>query len=107
MKRGTVVGLAAVVAAGVVCALAFASSALSNTRTSEARVVMPTVIGMRMDRATHKLHTVGLRVNEECSGVFGCIIKANWWICEQHPRAGTRVVKYSVVMIYGMREGEC
>ena len=52
-----------------------------------------------MDRATRRLHNVGLRVNEECSGLFGCIIKANWWICTQSPRAGRKLNRYTVVMI--------
>jgi len=48
-----------------------------------------------------------LRVNEECTGLFGCIVKARWWICSQSPRAGTRVVKYRVVVIYGERSVWC
>jgi hypothetical protein len=58
---------------------------------------------MRMDRATRVLHARGLRVNEECSGLLGCIIKANWWICTQSPRAGRPVAPYSVVTIFGRR----
>jgi hypothetical protein len=72
-----------------------------------ARPVMPNVVGMRMDRATRTLHARGLRVNEECSGLLGCIVKARWWICEQDPRPGTRLARYSVVVIYGERRGEC
>jgi hypothetical protein len=60
-----------------------------------------------MDRATRTLHNRGLRVNEECSGIFGCIIKSRWWVCVQSPRPGKRVAKYSVVVIYAERRGEC
>jgi hypothetical protein len=72
-----------------------------------ARVVVPNVVGFRMDRATRTLHDRGLRVNEECSGLFGCIIKSRWWVCDQSPRAGRRVSKYAVVVIYAERRGEC
>jgi beta-lactam-binding protein with PASTA domain len=74
---------------------------------SVAKVVMPNVVGMRMDRATRRLHNLGLRVNEECSGLFGCIIKANWWICTQNPRPGRKLNRYTVVLIYGKRQGDC
>src|SRR4051794_2100711 len=72
-----------------------------------ARVVVPNVVGFRMDRATRTLHNRGLRVNEECSGVFGCIVKSRWWVCQQSPRAGKRVARYTVVVIYAERRGEC
>jgi hypothetical protein len=60
-----------------------------------------------MDRSTRTLHNRGLRVNEECTGFFGCIVKANWFICTQSPRAGTRVQQYSVIVTYGDRQGRC
>ncbi len=82
-------------------------SATTSALTTDANVRMPFVVGMRMDRATRTLRAKGLRVNEECSGFFGCIIKANWWICAQSPRAGRYVPRYSVVVIYGERRGEC
>src|SRR5512132_707758 len=72
-----------------------------------AKVRMPNVVGFRMDRATRTLHDRGLRVNEECSGLLGCILKSRWWICSQSPRAGRLVPKYSVVVIYGERRGDC
>lgn len=84
---------------------AFAGSKGSSVQT--ASVVMPNVVGFRMDQATRTLHNRGLRVNEECSGLFGCIAKSNWWVCVQSPRAGKRVAKYSVVMIYAERRGDC
>jgi hypothetical protein len=62
---------------------------------------------MRRDKVTRGLHDVGLRVNEVCSGIFGCIVKANWWICEQDPRPSRRLNRYAVAVIYGERRGEC
>jgi beta-lactam-binding protein with PASTA domain len=72
-----------------------------------AQVAVPSVVGMRMDRATRTLKGVGLRVNEECSGLFGCIVKSQWWVCSQDPRPGTRLQRYAVVVIYAERRGEC
>jgi beta-lactam-binding protein with PASTA domain len=72
-----------------------------------ASVVMPKVVGMRMDRATRTLQQRGLRVNEECSGLFGCIVKSRWVVCHQSPAAGKRLQRYTVVVIYGERRGEC
>ena len=74
---------------------------------SAAKVVMPSVVGFRMDRATRAVQARGLRVNEECSGLFGCIVKSRWWVCEQSPRAGQRVAKHTVVVIFAERRGEC
>jgi hypothetical protein len=71
------------------------------------KVRMPNDVGLRMDRATRLLHSKGLRVNEECTGLLGCIIKSNWWICGQAPRAGKLMPKFSVVTIFGARRGEC
>ena len=97
------VGALVLVAGGVAGAHERSAAAGSAT----ARVVVPDVVGLRMDRATRALHQRGLRVNEECTGLFGCIVKARWWICSQSPRAGTRVVKYRVVVIYGERSVWC
>lgn len=82
-------------------------SAPHDTFGTKAKVRVPNVVGFRMDRATRTLHNVRLRVNEECSGLFGCIIKSRWWVCAQSPRAGRYVPRYSVVVIYAERRGEC
>jgi hypothetical protein len=83
------------------------AAAVNDRAAQAAKVVVPNVVGFRMDRATRTLHERGLRVNEECSGLFGCIIKSRWWVCVQSPRPGKRVTKYSVVVIYAERRGEC
>jgi beta-lactam-binding protein with PASTA domain len=82
------------------------ATAAPKTRTA-AQVVVPSVVGMRMDMATRTLHARGLRVNEECSGLFGCIVKSQWWVCSQTPRPGARLAQYRVVVIYAERRGEC
>ncbi len=96
--------MSAVLFVGVINA---SGAARSNPDVATARVVVPKVVGMRMDRATRTLRQRGLRVNEECSGLFGCVVKSQWWICEQSPRAGARVARYSVVVTYAERRGEC
>ena len=107
-KTGLFVAVALIVGGlATFFAVAQPSEALGASRTSTARVVVPRVVGMRMDRATRTLHSRGLRVNEECSGLFGCIVKSNWWVCKQAPRPGTRVRPYRVVVIYAERRGEC
>lgn len=114
--EGGAMRTAAVVIVSAVAACILVSGATSSaaqplkvggSQRSAAKVVMPNVVGMRMDRATRRLRSIGLRVNEECSGIFGCIVKANWWICEQDPRPGRRLNRYTVVVIYGERRGEC
>jgi beta-lactam-binding protein with PASTA domain len=82
-------------------------SAVHQAAGNSANVRVPRVVGYRMDLATRTLHNAGLRVNEECSGIFGCIIKSRWWVCTQRPRAGRYVPRYSVVVIYAERRGEC
>lgn len=97
----------------IVLTLSIAGAASSASPSSAAvsravaKVTVPNVLGLRMDRATKLLHSKGLRVNEECTGLLGCIIKSNWWICGQTPRAGRVVNRNSVVVIFGVRRGEC
>lgn len=94
----------------VVAVLGVASTTSASITASEAagaKVTMPNVIGMRMDRATRLLRSIGLRVNEECDGLLGCIIKSNWYICGQAPKAGRKVNRGSVVVIFGVRRGDC
>jgi len=101
--RGKMLSL--VVASALVITL-WAASATSGSVSGQAQtVVVPNVVGLRMDRATRLLHSRNLRVNEECpEALFGCIIKSNWWICRQYPRAGKRVRRYAVIITYGVRE---
>lgn len=106
MKRYLVIlGISAVAAAA---GLGDGRSATAlDVTTPAASIVVPNVVGMRMDRATRTLRQRGLRVNEECSGLFGCIVKSQWWVCQQSPRAGKRLQRYSVVVTYAERRGNC
>lgn len=98
---------AVVLTLSVMGAASSASPPPTTAPRAVAKVTVPNVIGLRMDRATKLLHSKGLRVNEECTGILGCIIKSNWWICGQTPRPGRLVNKNSVVVIFGVRRGAC
>jgi beta-lactam-binding protein with PASTA domain len=100
-------GAATIAVLAAVLGLAQPSHATRAPVGTAARVVVPNVVGMRMDRATRTLHVRGLRVNEECSGLFGCVMKSRWWVCSQDPRPGTRLQRYRVVVIYAERRGRC
>lgn len=106
---GLFVGLLVVltIASGAATAGSSAPTRATTTAASAAKVRVPRVVGYRMDRATRTLRNARLRVNEECSGLFGCIVKSRWWVCVQSPRAGRYVPQYSVVVIYAERRGEC
>jgi hypothetical protein len=84
-----------------------AAASLAAPVAPSASVKVPNVVGMRLDRATRTLQRAGLRVNEECSGLFGCIAKSRWVACVQTPRAGRRVLRWSVVVVYAERRGRC
>jgi beta-lactam-binding protein with PASTA domain len=95
--------LAAVIAIGVVQA----ASATGDAAAAVVKVQVPSVVGLRLDRATRAMHDRGLRVNEECNGVFGCIIKRRWVVCDQDPEPGSRVRRGFVVAVYADRPGKC
>jgi hypothetical protein len=89
--------------------LVLATTALgtpSATERTASRVTVPNV-GYRLDPATRTLHKKRLRVNEECNGLFGCIVKSRWVVCDQDPRAGARVRSLSIVVVYADRPGRC
>ena len=99
MQKRSVLALAAL--AVTPCA---AASALPREPTA---TVVPNVVGLRMDRATETLRTRDLRVTETCAGIFGCMFRTRWWVCLQSPAAGQRVARFSVVVTYAKRRGEC
>lgn len=108
MKLLVLAALVVATSVGLATTESFASTDDARTATVDvAKVRVPNVIGFRMDRATRTLRNRGLRVNEECSGLFGCIVKSRWWVCVQAPRPGKLVRKYSVVVIYAERRDEC
>lgn len=47
---------------------------------------VPDVTGKRLDVAEDVLDTSGLHYNTAGGGVFGVIVRSNWYVCEQVPR---------------------
>lgn len=107
MNLNKLCAVALVALALIVGGVSAAEARSDVQRPMAVNVVVPNVVGMRMDLATRTLRQRGLRVNEECSGLLGCIVKSRWWVCTQTPRAGARLAKYRVVVIYAERRGEC
>jgi PASTA domain-containing protein len=107
MRKAILIATIVIVAVSAAVLVLAPNSGATKRGPRIATVVVPNVVGMRMDRATRTLKSRGLRVNEECSGLFGCWVKSRWWICAQSPRAGRRLRRYAVVVIYGERRGEC
>ncbi len=55
---------------------------------SQPRVV-PEVRGARLDIAESRLDRAGLEYETSGGGTFGVVVRSNWWVCNQDPRAGT------------------
>lgn len=51
---------------------------------------VPNVTGKRLDVAVDRLEDVGLEYDLLGGGTFGVVVKANWYVCEQHPAGGSR-----------------
>jgi beta-lactam-binding protein with PASTA domain len=92
--------LAAVLAIGV-------AASARDAVAAPVKVQVPDVVGLRLDRASRTMHDRGLRVNEECNGLFGCIVKRRWVVCDQDPAPGSRVRRGFVVALYSDRPGKC
>src|SRR5689334_11705879 len=72
-----------------------------------ALVRVPALRGKRIPLAEVLIRRAGLRVGrEDCNCTFGMVIKSNWVVCMQWPKArklvrrGTRVATYSDREIY-------
>jgi len=72
--------------------------------TSDPRVV-PSVVGKRLDVAELKLHANGIRYKEIGGGVFGIIVRSNWQVCQQLPKAGS--VTNARIKLVVDRPGNC
>jgi beta-lactam-binding protein with PASTA domain len=80
----------------------------STTQTSGAgsdSKVVPSVVGERLDLAESNLQTVGLRYKEIGGGVFGIVVRSNWQVCQQIPKAGDETS--GAVKLVVDRPGEC
>jgi beta-lactam-binding protein with PASTA domain len=72
--------------------------------TSVGKVKVPQLRCRRLDVAEDMLHSKGLRVRERGGGVFGIVVKSNWRVVTQSPRAGSRVPRGTRVTVYVDRD---
>jgi beta-lactam-binding protein with PASTA domain len=68
---------------------------------STASIVVPRVVGMRMDAATRTLKARGFRVFLNCGAGYDCTATHQLYVSAQAPRAGARFPARTVITIYG------
>jgi beta-lactam-binding protein with PASTA domain len=59
---------------------------------------VPNVTGKRLDVAVDRLEDLGLEYDLLGGGTFGVVVKANWYVCEQHPSGGSRSASVELVV---------
>jgi beta-lactam-binding protein with PASTA domain len=105
MKAPWRVLVAAVIAAlAVLSAGASISFARPHTSTS---VRVPNVTGRYLNVAERRLIAAHLIPIEKGGGIFGIVVKADWQVCFQSPRAGKLVRAGSRVTVFVSRPGNC
>ena len=62
-----------------------------------AGVTVPNMVNVELDHAEARLQALGLTYRTVGGGIFGIVVTADWTVCSQHPRPGTRVAKGSSV----------
>jgi hypothetical protein len=67
-------------------------------------VRVPNVHCRRLDVAEDIMHGHHLRTREVGGGVFGIVVKSNWFVTRQRPVAGARVARRTRVSLYVARE---
>lgn len=50
--------------------------------------VVPSVVGERLDLAESTVNDAGLEYEEIGGGAFGIVVRSNWTVCAQEPKAG-------------------
>ena len=60
---------------------------------------VPDVRGERLDVAEARLDARGLRWEEVGGGVFGVIVRSNWYVTEQIPGPGKRATTVKLVVV--------
>ncbi|HWK28089.1 MAG TPA: PASTA domain-containing protein [Solirubrobacter sp.] len=81
-----------------------AITASATARPAATKVTVPSVRCKRLDIAEDVLHRRGLKVRTRGGGTFGIVVKSNWFVVSQSPRAGTRVNKGRRVTVYVDRD---
>ena len=60
---------------------------------------VPDVRGQRLDLAEARLDARGLRWEEVGGGVFGVVVRSNWYVEDQIPLPGKRATKVRLVVV--------
>jgi hypothetical protein len=60
---------------------------------------VPNVRGERLDLAEARLDARGLRWEEVGGGVFGVIVRSNWYVDEQIPAPGKRATTVRLIVV--------
>jgi beta-lactam-binding protein with PASTA domain len=82
-----------------------ASTTDPETSTDPSSAVVPSVVGERLDVAETKLDGLSIRYKEIGGGVFGIVVRSNWQVCQQIPKAGDETS--GAVKLVVDRPGEC
>jgi hypothetical protein len=63
-------------------------------------VVVPSLVGMRLDDASAALATANLAREIDGGGLFGVVDDTAWMVCDTTPEAGTEVAPGEVVVVH-------
>jgi hypothetical protein len=75
----------------------------AETQTSEGSP-LPDLVGERLDVAESDLDDLGIAYEEIGGGTFGVVIKSNWTVCAQQPKAGQEAQSVKLIIA---RPGDC
>jgi beta-lactam-binding protein with PASTA domain len=59
---------------------------------------VPDVRGKRLDVAERRLDSLGLDYERVGGGAFGIVVRSNWTVCDQRPRAGVTAAEVTLVV---------
>jgi beta-lactam-binding protein with PASTA domain len=65
-----------------------------------ARVVVPDVVGLRLDVARERVQQEGYDVERAGGGLFGVVVESNWQVDDQTPPAGTELARGATVELH-------
>lgn len=100
--RKPIVGAMIVATASLGVAVAHGSGPAAVA--AKAKVTVPNEHCKRLDIAENAVSSHGLRFVERGGGTFGIIVKGDWVVSTQIPKAGKRVARGSKVYLYAARE---
>ena len=95
------VAMLVAVVAGVTAIPVTAPAAAPVTNSS---IRVPRLIGKKLPLAEVLIRRAGLHIGkEDCDCTFGVVVKSNWYVCIQWPRAGRLVARGTRVATYSVR----